>query len=120
MLKPNLIISMRKTILVAEEDEIEFYKEAIFNTYLPVDIVSVGTCDEIFDAIKRVLPDMVVIDGHMPNKAVDECISAIRSDLKLQSVPLIVLSGTLKVNSLGNYYKAGISLYLTKPASIKD
>src|SRR4051812_14986697 len=112
---------MQKTILIADddEDEIELYKDAVFYSSLPITIISACSCDEIFTATKtNGIPDMLVIDGHMPTKTVDECILAIRSDLQLKKIPLIVLSGTLKSSSLKDYYKAGINLYLTKPDSL--
>ncbi|WP_018611564.1 response regulator [Segetibacter koreensis] len=114
---------MQKHILIADDDfdDMELYMEAVFLSNLPITITPAGTCDEIFEAVKLTgIPDLFIIDGSMPFKTLDECISAIRGAAVLDKIPLIVLSGADKIDSLKSYYDAGVNLYLTKPYSIDE
>ncbi|WP_018613213.1 response regulator [Segetibacter koreensis] len=114
---------MHKNILIADDDmdDMELYMEAVFLSKLPVTITPAGTCDEILEVIKLMgTPDLVIIDGNMPFKTIDECVSAIRSARELNEIPLIVLSGATINENVKNYYDAGVNLYLTKPDSIDE
>ena len=114
--------NMRLELLIADDDpdDLELYKEAISCSELPIFITTVETCDGILTALENGLPDIIIIDANMPKKSIEECVSSIRENPLLSKTPLIVLSTSSGQDSLKNYYKAGINLYLTKPHSIDE
>lgn len=114
---------MGKHILLAEDDEedIEIFTEAIRNTELPISLTFVGDCDGIFNSINvQNLPDLIVLDASLPGKSLLECINAIRSDERLNNIPLIVLSGVNSRTIQEVIFKAGVNLYLVKPTTFSE
>ena len=111
---------MKFRILIADDDEddLELYKEAANATNLPFEITGVHKCSNIFGAINdQALPNLVIIDGIMPNHSLEECIQMIDEDGRLNNIPLIVWSGSGNKSTMNNSYSAKVNLYLNKQSS---
>ncbi|MDB5193342.1 MAG: transcriptional regulator [Segetibacter sp.] len=109
---------MEKHFLLAEDDEddIEIFREATQKTGLPIVLTTVVYCDGIFSSIAVApLPDLIILDGHLPGKSLLECITEIRANEKLRSCPLVVLSNSNYRLTREESYRGGINVYLQKP-----
>src|SRR5579872_1941561 len=82
----------RKHILLAEDEEIIAiaYKEALGHIGYRVEVARDGI--EALAAIKKQVPDLVLLDIIMPNMNGFETLKAIRANPKLKKLPVMVVS----------------------------
>jgi len=65
------------------------------------------------------LPNLVLLDLHMPPPNGMEVLRQIRKDTKLQSIPVIMLSGTHTDDVIRDAYALNINAYVVKPGSYR-
>jgi len=68
---------------------------------------------------KEVLPDMIFLDLNMPVKNGIECLSEIRSDKKLDWLPVIVYTTSDNPKDIDTCYELRANLYVVKPTSFE-
>jgi CheY-like chemotaxis protein len=61
-------------------------------------------------------PDIVLLDLNMPRKDGREVLAEMKSDNKLKSIPVVVLSSSGAEQDIANAYSLHANCYLTKPA----
>jgi two-component system, response regulator len=69
------------------------------------------------DAQKYPLPGFLLLDLNMPRKDGREALAEIKSDDRLHSIPVIVLSTSSSREDILESYESGANAYLTKPTS---
>lgn len=69
---------------------------------------------------KESLPDMIFLDLNMPVKNGIECLKEIRSDKKLDQLPIIVYTTSDNPRDIDTCYKLGANLYVVKPTSFES
>lgn len=62
-----------------------------------------------------VRPDLLFLDLNMPLKNGFECLEEIRSDKRLNDLPVIIFSTSSQPSAIDKVYKAGAQLYIRKP-----
>lgn len=72
------------------------------------------------DAESRTLPDLVLLDLHLPGKDGCAVLEAIRGDARLELLPVIVLTGSEDREDIERCYDAHANAYLTKPTSPEE
>lgn len=72
----------------------------------------VGTLESLAEE----LPDLVLLDLHMPNRSGMEVLVELRETSLLASLPVIVLSGHASRADVFRCYALGANCYLRKPA----
>jgi CheY-like chemotaxis protein len=65
------------------------------------------------------LPDVVFLDLNMPNKNGKEALLQIRSNPRLSPLPVVVYSTSTSDIDVDEAWKAGASMYVEKPYSVK-
>lgn len=64
-------------------------------------------------------PDLVLLDINLPLKNGDEVLKWIRSEEKLQDLPVIVLSSSTSARDIEKMQRCGANAYVTKPDDIQ-
>lgn len=65
-------------------------------------------------------PDLVLLDLNLPRKPGREVLAAIKSDPKLRSIPVLILSTSKAEGDVRACYDAHANCFLAKPVSIDD
>lgn len=60
-------------------------------------------------------PDFVVLDLNLPRKGGREVLSEMKSDPKLRTIPVVVLTGSESDEDIVASYDAGANIYMIKP-----
>lgn len=68
---------------------------------------------------KEMLPDLIFLDLNMPVKNGVECLSEIRSDKKLDWLPVIVYTTSDNPKDIDTCYELKANLYVVKPTSFE-
>ncbi|MEP7256972.1 MAG: response regulator [Flavitalea sp.] len=69
---------------------------------------------------KEILPDMIFLDLNMPVKNGIECLQSIRSDKKLDWLPIIIYTTSDNPRDIDTCFKLGANLYVVKPTSFES
>lgn len=69
---------------------------------------------------KEVLPDMIFLDLNMPVKNGIECLREIRSDSKLDWLPVIIYTTSDNPKDIDACYDLRANLYVVKPTSFEN
>ncbi|OXA93156.1 response regulator [Flavobacterium hercynium] len=102
-----------------DEDDCDFFKEALDELHLPISLVTVNDgvqlMDFLFECSAKNLPDVLFLDLNMPRKNGFECLTEIKKIDKLQHLPVIVFSTSLDMNIVDLMYEKGAVYYIRKP-----
>ena len=69
---------------------------------------------------KETLPDMIFLDLNMPVKNGIECLKEIRSDKKLDWIPVIIYTTSNNPVDIETCYNLKANLYVVKPTSFEN
>ncbi len=69
---------------------------------------------------RQYLPDVVLLDLHLPDIGGDEVLRRLRSDPRTAGIPVIVVSADATAASLERLRAAGADAYLTKPLDVDE
>ena len=72
------------------------------------------------DPKKYPLPGFLLLDLNMPRKDGREALAEIKSDQRLLSIPVVVLSTSSNKEDVLDSYESGANAYLTKPSSYSE
>lgn len=107
--------------------DIRLTAEAFKSTERETEICPVTNGD---DAIERLakraadddasLPDVVLLDLNLPGKDGHAVLKAIRSDPRLEHLPVIILSSSTAPEDIHRSYQENANAYLTKPSDPDD
>jgi CheY-like chemotaxis protein len=110
-------------ILLADDDKEDFYlfKEALKQLDPSVILTHVEDSVQLLKYLDEVqIPDVIVLDVHMPYKPVLESLADIKTNEKYQHLPVIIFSTSGDKETIDACYKAGATLYLVKPYTFTD
>ncbi len=63
-------------------------------------------------------PGLVLLDLNMPGTDGRQVLAEIKSDERLKTIPVIVLTTSTNVKDIASSYEAGASSYVTKPVDV--
>lgn len=120
-----------KTILLVEDNpkDVELTIEALdeHNLANRVTVVKDGVealeylrCEGEFSHRKHENPAVILLDIKMPRMDGLEVLKAIRSDGKLKTLPVVMLSSSREEPDLKMAYELGANAYVVKPVDFKD
>jgi len=106
-----------------DEDDCIFFKEALEE--LPIDstLVTVNNGDELMHALitkSAPLPDVLFLDLNMPRKTGFECLTEIKLNQNLKSLPVIIYSTSLDMEVVNLLYEKGAHHYIRKPGEFSE
>ena len=109
-------------VLLADDDEedILFFREAL-------SIISTGFTfafekngQNLLKRLEVNVPDLLFLDLHMPVINGNDCLLRIRSNKKLDLLPVIIYSTSSHLNSIDECYRNGANGYIIKPFSFDN
>ena len=122
--------NLRK-ILLAEDNpkDVELTIEALSEHNLANNIVVVKDGVEAMEYLRyegnyklrnQGNPAVLLLDIKMPRMDGIEVLKAIRSDDKLKTIPVVILTSSREESDLIKSYELGVNAYVVKPVNFKD
>jgi CheY-like chemotaxis protein len=65
-------------------------------------------------------PDLILLDLNLPRMNGHQVLKFIKSDLVMQSIPVVVLSSSAAPYDVASAYRQGASSYLLKPTDVEE
>ena len=65
-------------------------------------------------------PNVVILDLRLPKKSGEAVLAELRSDPKLQSIPVVVFSTSRANRDIVRSYELGANCYLSKPVNVSE
>jgi CheY-like chemotaxis protein len=124
-------MSALRPILLVEDSpkDVELTLEALAEHNLANRVVAVKDgveameylrCEGKYKLRKRENPAVMLLDIKMPRMGGIEVLEAIRSDDKLKTLPVVILSSSREEPDLKRSYELGANAYVVKPVNFKD
>lgn len=109
---------MAKCVLIVEDDRVN--AELVKRTLLTkeYEVILAGNGQEALEAIKKKVPDLILLDVQMPVMDGYTFIMKKNSDPAITSIPVIVLTAEKKTEPLFKRHK--VRAYLLKPIDTAD
>lgn len=106
---------MAKQLLLADDDKA--FQRVILRAFAGLDW-QVETADDGLDALERIgarLPDVILLDLNMPRLGGRELLARLRADVRLDAVPVIILSGDDAPREIAAQLRLGADDFISKP-----
>lgn len=116
-------------ILVIEDtaSDRRLLQEAFSGADSDATLQSATNGDDAIDLLSRLkrkestaLPDLVLTDLNMPGRDGQAVVEAIRNELDLPSLPIVILSQSDNSDDVRRCYDAGANAFLTKPTDFEE
>ena len=116
-------------ILLAEDDitDADFFKRALNRLDTPPELVWCRSGSEAYEGLQRSsksdvasLPRLAVLDIKMPGMNGLELLEKIKTDERLKSIPVIMMSSSDEPQDIARAYDSGANGYLVKPNRFQD
>jgi len=125
------VIADVRTILLAEDNanDIELTLAALRENHVANPVVSVRDGAEALDYLMRRNayadrvggnPALLLLDLKMPKVDGIEVLRAVKSDPRLKSIPVVVLTSSNEEQDLVRSYDLGVNAYVVKPVAFGD
>lgn len=102
-----------------DEDDCDFFKEALDELLLPTSLVTVNDGVQLMDFLSESgaenLPDILFLDLNMPRKNGLECLTEIKQLEEFKNLPVIIFSTSLDRDIVDLVYGKGAVYYIQKP-----
>src|SRR6478672_5701473 len=103
-----------------DQDDHDFFRDALKEISPGTRLTIVKNGEELIDLLKHYLPDFIFLDLEMPCKNGLECLTEIRSNDKLKSIPVVIFSSTTRPANIETAYEMGADLFFIKPSIYKE
>jgi DNA-binding response OmpR family regulator len=113
-------MNTQKKILIAEDELISLDFFEVMLTKLGFIFEKTGDGGEVIEKVKKVLPDLILLDNIMPGMTGWEITKTLRSDPALRHIPIIMLSALDDVKDKVAGFEAGVDDYITKPFNFSE
>jgi len=105
----------RSVVLVVEDDEVLHTLVAAMLESEPVDLVFEADGAAAFDRVTAVSPDLVLMDVMLPGGDGVALTERIKSTPDLAAIPVVMLSGEARLDTLVRSMEAGAADFIVKP-----
>lgn len=114
-----------KNIFLADDDADDclLFEDALREVAQDITLTTISDGIELMDMLDESVPpppDMIFLDLNMPRKNGFECLKEIRTDLRLQSIPVIIFSTSSQPEFIEQVYVSGANRYIRKPSSFSE
>lgn len=109
-------------VLLAEDDDEDYYifSLAIRELSFKVVLTRAENGDLLLQLLDEKNPDIVFLDLLMPCKDGRQCLKAIRSNKKYDSIPIVVYTSLNDLKSIEFCYRERSNLYAIKPSTLNE
>jgi CheY-like chemotaxis protein len=110
------------------EDDALMARKVLEHLELPHKLQTLGGASQALDYLrcagkhagrKPVLPDLLLVDIHMPHMSGLELLKAIKADPALKKLPVIMFTSSTAPEDISSSFEAGAASYLTKPGTFE-
>jgi len=109
----------RKKIFLVDDTEFSLIRtKQILKEYYAV--YTLDSSSGMFDLLKKVKPDLIVMDINMPGMDGYEAITVLKNDERYQDIPVIFLSGRIDEDSIIKGLSLGAVEHISKPYDPKN
>ena len=121
--------SLSFEVLLIEDDlgDVELTEAALAKSKLKINLNVVNDGEEAIAYLRRegqytdaVRPNLIVLDLNLPGLSGLEILSAIKSDQRLKSIPVVILTTSDASTDISKSYELGVNCYVTKPIGLKE
>lgn len=109
---------MSKSILICDDHEAILEVTRLILTREGYTVDTVKTSNEIFDKVKEMHPDLILMDLRLPQIGGEEATKKLKADPDTQQIPIIIFSANNKGNEVAE--KAGADGFICKPYEIQE
>lgn len=111
----------KKTVLYVEDNAANLrVVEELFQLYPEFKLISAVSGEKGLALIQQTLPDLVVLDIHLPGMNGFQILEAMKNNGTTRQIPVIGLSADAMKEDIEKGLDAGLVRYLTKPLDIKQ
>lgn len=116
-------------ILLIEDDlgDIELTEAALTKSKLKINLNVVNDGEESLAYLRQegqyteaIRPNLILLDLNLPGFSGLEILVAIRSDDRLKSIPIVILTSSDANRDILNSYGLGANCYITKPIGLRE
>ena len=107
------------TLADDDMDDCHFFKLALDEMAVPTHFTYVEDGEKIMHFLEDEpdpFPDVIFLDLNMPRKNGFECLSEIKSDKKLNKIPIIIFSTSIDRSVINELYENGAHYFIRKPS----
>lgn len=99
-----------------DQDDHDFFRDALKEISPSTHLTIVKNGEELIDLLKHYIPDFIFLDLEMPCKNGLECLTEIRSNQLLKTIPVVIFSSTTRPANIETAYEMGADLFFIKPS----
>lgn len=106
-----------------DEDEHVLFQEAIEEIGYVSNMTALNTCEKLIDYLivkAEKPPDLIFLDVNMPRMNGIECLEQIRKEKRLNELPVVMYTNSLRKEDIIACYNLGANIFVTKPFSFQD
>lgn len=117
-------------ILMADDDDDDYLltKKALKESKLLNTLIRVSDGEELLDYLNArgayektaVRPGVILLDLNMPRKDGREALKEIKSDPKLQNIPIVIFTTSKAEEDVYRSYQLGSNSFITKPVTFES
>ncbi len=115
-------------VLVVENNlaDRELLVRILGETHRSIRVSAVGDGDEALALLDKAcrgefpVPNLILLDLGLTKLSGREALRAIKADLRLKSIPVVVLTGSILEGDVANCYELGAATFVRKPAAFPD
>jgi two-component system cell cycle response regulator DivK len=116
--KPDQAAHQQTRILFFDDDADILELCSIILRMRGYEVFTRATCDHVEDSVTEVAPDIIFMDGRIPDVGGVEATRQIKANKNLRKIPVVFFSANADVNYLST--QAGADAYLPKPFDISE
>jgi len=121
-----------EVILLADDDpdDIDMTRRALAKNNLGAEIYTVGDGEELIDFLnhrgahappaRSPRPSLILLDLNMPKMDGREALAQIKSDPKLQPIPVVVMTTSTADQDIARAYELGSNSFISKPITLAE
>jgi len=94
--------------------------ERVFSSRPAIKLVSTMQGRIGLDLAREYLPDLILLDHHLPDMRGDEVLLHLRADLRTRDIPVAMVSADATEGQIHRLAAAGAQAYFTKPLDVKE
>ncbi len=116
------VASEKQTVVLCIEDNDSNYRliERTLAQRPGVKLISGKLGSSALPLAEKHLPDLVLLDMHLPDLLGDQVLSILKSHSTTAEIPVVIISADATPGTMERMLKAGASAYLTKPLDISN
>lgn len=117
-------------ILMADDDDDDYLltKKALAESKLLNTLIRVSDGEELLDYLNErgdykegaVRPGVILLDLNMPRKDGREALKEIKSNPKLQNIPIVIFTTSKAEEDIYRSYQLGSNSFITKPVTFEN